>query len=121
MVTTDELLTAGYSLMYVASDWQKILGKPSYQKQIKDKTGIKYYINCTDQEIFETILINPNSSIFTVVIKYWDSISKVEECINNIWKSSHCKYIELFPKKKTKYRQIDIEEQIAEEKQNAQK
>lgn len=115
MIKYEELLKNGYS-----NYTQNLLDDhplSKFQKQVKDKRGIKYYINCSHGEEFEAILILSNSSLFTVTIKYWNSLRKIEESIHKIWKDTRCKYIEEFPQGKgRKYRQIDLEEQIAEEK-----
>src|ERR1041384_2385146 len=121
MIDDKTLLTSGYSKY--SHDFLIPDNSVSYQKEIRDKIGIMYYINCKDGEEFEAILINPDTSLFTVNIKYWKSLHKIEKCIYGVWKSCQCRYIERFEKvERKKYRQIDLEESIERiRKENAQK
>jgi hypothetical protein len=110
----------------------------SYQKEVKNKNGIKYFIQCQEWD-WSTISNYPsnlerfsyqfdvqftlsNGKTFDVNTVGWENktLLEIEEFFEKVWKSMNCRYYERYSNPLTKWRQRDIEEQIAEEK-NAQK
>lgn len=109
----------------------------SFQKAVKNRNGIKYFLECQEWDWrllrgypssldrfsyeFHAQFTLPNGKTFDVNTVGWSpSLIEVEQFFDKLWSSMHCQYYERYPKPVSKWRQKDLEEQIAEEK-NAQK
>lgn len=96
-----------------------------FRKKIVNKNGVKFYLNYFEcEDIFSAVLTSSNGKLFVVEVLpscFEHDSFEIEDFLNKVWVSMNCRYIEEFPKKKSKYKQRDIEDQIQEEKQNAQK
>jgi hypothetical protein len=95
-------------------------GDGHYFLEVRDKIGIKYHITCTQNE-FEARLIYTNKNVFTVNLQAYDfgyNLKKIHKFIDGIWKNASCGYHVKFVNTNPKWRQKDLLEQIAEEKQD---
>lgn len=101
---TDKVLFNGGYKEYPVSPFDEYVNR-FFQKKIKDKKGIKYYIDVNEYELFDEYSYEFNIStkkenFYNVRILfhaiYAMTLEEIEEEIEKIWKSCGFDYYELY-------------------------